>query len=154
MKKRLKKKLVKKYPFSKKELKLFRQYTNRHKEIDYWQGLEGASHITYDDDTLTLSLKPMMSDKDYISYQKLCQKLFELTNRITSDDYTGEIWAESVLQWNYRFIKHKKGVPQKSLQFPHITYYVNQKTILEDYYEGTTYIPVSKKWYIAYNYEC
>ena len=95
-----------------------------------------------------------LTDKNNNCIYKECADLYEFVNRLVGRWY-GQYECGSVdNSRNYRIIKEfEMGVDFVKQTPPLVSYFVYQ-TGLDDYYNGTIYIPLRNKKFLAYDYTC
>ena len=158
MNKRQKKKQAGKPIVSKDLIKLVKQYTGKHSDIDLC-GMSGVSFVEIGEDS-SLIFKPKMSRKSYLKMVELCSRLFVETQNLMYPEagITCEDWGDEE-QYDYRIVKcQPKGEyqPYRDKNFNNLNsgYYVNQREISEDNYEGEVYHPLGRGRYLFYRYRC
>lgn len=153
MNKRQVKKTKRKVP--KEVLRLVTKYTKVHRYIDML-GEGFGVYIQNEFDTESGGIPDykfvrIMTDKTYKKYYDDCCRLFVLTERIMNPDSDIEPYdfGEYDKHYNYRITKKPVGEYD-----PKLDYWVRQKTILEDSYEGTVSIKIKEGKYLVFDYEC
>lgn len=95
-----------------------------------------------------------LTDKTNNCSYKECADLYEFVNRLVGTWY-GQYSCGSVENCrNYRIVKRfETGVEFVKQNSPLVSYYVYQ-TGLDDYYQGTLYLPLRNGKFLAYDFSC
>lgn len=154
MNRRQLKKYKKQSRVSKKLLKMVARYSSTHYSVDMCRGIYGVCYVSAGKSDFDYQFIPEMSLKSYQKIENLCKQLFYETNRITNPGEKLEWGIDK--QYNYRIVKKAFGHYCACFDFDEVEimgYYVDQQTIIEDYYRGTVYLPLNNGKFLAYDYE-
>lgn len=150
MNKRQKKK--QRYHSLSKEIKgLIRKYSTLHFRQDY-EG--GVFDYVYEKETDALKLVPTLTYKTSKIVLSDCAKLFAFARLLIKDPVLDYSCGEIDNQRAYRIEKKlPEGFELVDDSSGKILYFVNQSGY-EDYYQGTIYIPLQNRKYLAFDYNC
>lgn len=153
MNKRIRKKIKIRSLVNKRIKDLVKQYGVLHNQVD-----TDTFGLGYDEVNNKLLFIPQMPQKEYQNIKNICKELYILTERIISPECEAPEWKEyNDYHCNYRYEKVPRGeyVSQKDgFERDICGYFVRQRTVLGDFYEGTVWIPVKKNKYLAFDYQC
>lgn len=133
---------------------LVRTYSELHQNQDelggsfIYVGLE-----EYEYGTMPKIICPL-TDKTYDKVYKDCVILYEYVNHLLGKIFLDYSCGDMENCRNYRIVsKLGRGVEFVEQKVPLVSYYVYQ-TGLDDYYNGTIYIPIQNGKFLAYDYTC
>jgi hypothetical protein len=139
----------------KKIKSLVRRYSTLHLNQDELGGTFDYGY-DFDDRGFGNGLAPYstLTNKTNTLIYKDCATLYEFVNRLVGTWY-GQYECGSVDNCrNYWIVKEfETGVEFVAQPSPSVSYYVHQ-TGLDDYYNGTIYIPLRNGKFLAYDYTC
>lgn len=136
---------------------LVRTYSELHQNQDELGGTFDYGY-SFDERGFGNGLAPysILTDKTNSLIYKDCAILYEFVNRLVGTWY-GEYSCDSVENCrNYRILSRiEDGITPEYVDFASskVSYYVYQ-TGLDDYYNGTIYIPLRNKKFLAYDFNC
>ncbi len=163
MNRRIKKKKARASRVSKEIIRLVRKYTSLHSRYDMCGDICSYQIIGYTEVSGEINMEDMrrvdiMPKRQLRKIHDLCKKLYLATEKITNSNWYDEYLNGDVEHHcNYRVTKKKYGdyVSGFNEDGEEIKgYWVSQRTVFEDWYEGTVYLPLNNGKYLAYDYKC
>ena len=147
MNRRIKKKKARASRVSKEIIRLVRKYTSLHSRYDMCGDICSYQIIGYTEVSGEIKMEDMRR-VDTMPKRQL-RKIHDLCKKYLNGDVEHHC--------NYRVTKKKYGdyVPSFNEDGEEIKgYWVSQRTVFEDWYEGTVYLPLNNGKYLAYDYKC
>lgn len=133
---------------------LVRTYSDLHQNQDEFSG--SFIYVGLEDFEGTMMPKMIcpLTDKTNMKLYKDCVTLYEYVNRLLGAIFTEYSCGFMENCRNYRIVsKVGKKVDFVKQDAPLVSYYVHQ-TGFDDNYNGTIYIPLQNKKFLAYDYTC
>ena len=134
---------------------LVRRYSALHLNQDELGGTFDYGY-SFDEHGFGNGLSPYstLTDKTNTKIYKECATLYKFVNRLVGTWY-GDYFCGSVENCrNYRIVKDFETEVEFVVQTPPLVSYYVYQTGLDDYYQGTLYLPLRNGKFLAYDFSC